>query len=68
MLWAEENTRESLFAAMKRREAFGTSGPRMVVRFFGGPGISPELCEAPDRVSRAYSEGVPMGGLLKELV
>ena len=44
VLWAEENSREALFAAMRRREAYGTSGPRIVVRFFGGYGLDPDLC------------------------
>jgi len=64
-LWAEENTRASLFAAMKRREAFGTSGPRMSLRFFGGWGYPSDLCSRPDFARRGYAGGVPMGGKLK---
>ncbi len=64
VLWAEENSRPSLFAAMKRREAYGTSGPRIVVRFFGGWDLAPSLCGEPDLVDLAYAAGVPMGGEL----
>jgi hypothetical protein len=62
VLYAEENSRPALFAAMQRREAYGTSGPRIRVRFFGGFGLEPELCQARDRVARGYAQGVPMGG------
>jgi Protein of unknown function (DUF3604) len=64
VLYAEENTREALFAAMKRREAYGTSGPRLGVRFFGGRALPKNLCERPDFVATGYREGVPMGGAL----
>ncbi len=64
VLWAEENTRDALFAAMKRRETFGTSGPRMKVRFFGGWQYSEDLCQSPDFVQQGYGGGVPMGGVL----
>ena len=63
-LWAEENTREALFAAMKRREAYGTSGSRPVLRFFGGTSLPADLCERPDFVTTGYRDGVPMGGEL----
>ncbi len=63
-VWAEENTRDALFAAMKRRETFGTSGPRMKVRFFGGWQYPQDLCQSPDFVRQGYAEGVPMGGML----
>ncbi len=46
VLWAEENSRDSLFDAMLRREAYGTSGPRIVVRFFGGWDLPADLCES----------------------
>ncbi len=64
VLWAEENTRDSLFAAMQRREAYGTSGTRPVLRFFGGWGYPDDLCEARDFAGRGYAGGVPMGGEL----
>ena len=64
VLWAEENSRRALFAAMKRREAYATSGPRMVVRFFGGEGLPLNYCDRPDAVATGYAEGVPMGGVL----
>jgi hypothetical protein len=64
VLWAEENSREALFEAMQRREAYGTSGTRPVVRFFGGFGYPADLCERPDLVARGYAGGVPMGGEL----
>ncbi len=62
VLWAEENTRDALFAAMHRREAYGTSGTRPVLRFFGGYGFEATLCDAPDLAARGYADGVPMGG------
>jgi len=61
-VWAEENSRGSLFAGMMRRETFGTSGPRIRVRFFGGWDYSSDLCRDPARVSEAYASGVAMGG------
>jgi Protein of unknown function (DUF3604) len=61
VLYAEENSRDSLFAAMRRREAYATSGTRPVVRFFGGWNYPADLCDAPDLVSKGYSAGVPMG-------
>jgi hypothetical protein len=62
VLWAEENSRDALFAAMRRREAYGTSGPRMVVRFFGGWGYPEGMCNDRDFVAQGYAGGVPMGG------
>ena len=64
VVWAHENTRDALFEAMRRRETYGTSGPRIVSRFFAGWDFSPDLCRAPDRIERAYADGVPMGSLL----
>jgi hypothetical protein len=61
-VWAEENTRDSLFAALKRKETFATSGSRIRVRMFGGWRILPRMVEEHDWVARAYSEDVPMGG------
>ncbi len=62
VLWAEENSRDALFAAMRRREAYGTSGPRLTVRFFGGWDYPASLCAASDLAARGYAGGVPMGG------
>ncbi len=60
-VWAEENTREALFAAMRRKETFATSGPRIRVRFFAG-NFEDGALDDPDFLTRAYAEGVPMGG------
>ncbi|MGH8691778.1 MAG: DUF3604 domain-containing protein, partial [Burkholderiales bacterium] len=63
-IWAEQNTRESLFAALKRNETFGTSGVRLRPRFFGGWNFAPDLIENTDWLKAAYRDGVPMGGNL----
>lgn len=60
-VWAKENTREEIFAAFKRREVYGTTGPRIAVRFFGGFAFTPEDAAAPDIAAVGYSKGVPMG-------
>lgn len=62
VLYAEENTRDSLFAAMQRREAYATSGTRPVLRFFGGWDYDESLCGSADMVANGYAGGVPMGG------
>jgi len=61
VIWAEENSRDSIFAAIQRKETYATSGTRPVLRFFGG-NLDENLCESPDMISRAYAGGVPMGG------
>jgi hypothetical protein len=63
-VWAEENSRDALFAAMRRRETYGTSGPRMRVRLFGGWDLPDDLCRQPDFAAQGYARGVPMGGEL----
>lgn len=62
VLWAEENSRESLFRAMRRREAYGTSGPRIELRLFAGWELDEGLCEDAEFVAKGYAGGVPMGG------
>lgn len=61
VVWAEENSRTSIFQALKRKEVYGTSGPRFLVRFFLGESLDLDLCNHPDAISRAYENGVPMG-------
>lgn len=63
-VWAKENTRESLFDAMQRREVYVTTGPRMTVRFFGGFEYSATDAKG-DLAAAGYGKGVPMGGDLK---
>jgi len=64
-VWANENTREAIFDAMERRETYATTGPRMIVRFFGGWDF--EAADANNRMPAkiGYAKGVPMGGDLK---
>ena len=63
-VWAEENTREAIYAAMARRETYGTTGPMIRLRVFGGYGLSAEDLTAVDAAARGYANGVPMGGTL----
>jgi len=63
-VWAKENTRAALFDAMRRRETYATTGPRMVVRFFGGWSFEAADADAPDLAATGYGKGVPMGGVL----
>jgi hypothetical protein len=66
MVWAEENTRDALFAALRRRETYATSGNRPQLRFFGGFDYPHGLCSSPDLVRKGYEGGVPMGGELRQ--
>ncbi|MBT4519585.1 MAG: DUF3604 domain-containing protein, partial [Halieaceae bacterium] len=63
-VWAEENTRESLFDALQRKETYATSGPRITLRFFGGWGLSEGMLSRTNMIETAYAQGVPMGGEL----
>ncbi|WP_422361015.1 DUF3604 domain-containing protein [Reichenbachiella sp.] len=64
-VWAQENTRESIFDAMNRKETYATTGPRMKVRFFGGYEFTDADVEG-DFVKNGYEKGVPMGGDLSK--
>jgi hypothetical protein len=61
-VWAEENTRDSIFNAFRRKETFATSGPRLKVRFFAGYDLPADLTDRGDWVTEAYTRGVTMGG------
>jgi len=61
-VWAESNTRESIYAALRRKETFATSGSRLQIRFFGGWDFDESLFNDRSWVKTAYRKGVPMGG------
>ncbi|MFK8029378.1 MAG: DUF3604 domain-containing protein [Gammaproteobacteria bacterium] len=61
-VWAKENTRESLFDAMMRKEVYATTGPRITLRFFGGWDFSDVDAQPANIANAGYSRGVPMGG------
>jgi Protein of unknown function (DUF3604) len=63
-VWAEENSRSSLFDALRRKETFATSGTRISVRVFGGWDLPEGLCADPNLTQVGYERGVPMGALL----
>jgi hypothetical protein len=61
-VWAEQNTRESITAAFKRREVYATTGTRIKLRFFGGWNFRKRDLDRPDLAAIGYEAGVPMGG------
>ncbi len=63
-VWAEENSRDAIYRAFRRKETFATSGPRMKVRFFGGYDLDEALFNDENEFSRAYQQGVSMGSEL----
>jgi Protein of unknown function (DUF3604) len=64
-VWAAENTREALWDAMQRKEVFATTGPRMIVRFFGGWDFDAKDARTRNPAVAGYSKGIPMGGDLR---
>ena len=65
-VWAKENTRESIWDAMKRKEVYATTGSRMTVRFFGGWDFEATDANSPSLANIGYAGGVPMGGDLSD--
>ncbi len=64
-VWAEENTREAIFAAMQRKETYATTGPRIGLRFFGGWNFTDNDVKSRQPAFNGYEKGVPMGGDLR---
>jgi hypothetical protein len=64
-VWATENTREAIWDAMERREAYATTGPRMIVRFFGSWDFHRADAQTRNPAVVGYAKGVPMGGDLR---
>ena len=63
-VWAEENTREAIYDALRRKETFATSGPRIKVRFFAGYEITKAKLNSSNLISESYVNATPMGGIL----
>ncbi len=64
-VWAEENTREAIWAAMERKETFVTSGTRIKVRFFASTKYDKKQAMGSNWISYGYKNGVPMGGVIE---
>jgi hypothetical protein len=64
VVWAEENSRDAIFSAIRRKETYATSGTRPVLRFFAGTELDDGACSDPQGITKAYNKGVPMGGSL----
>ena len=60
-VWAEENTRDSIFDAFRRKETYATSGSRIKLRFFGGYDLDKSILDQDNLIKEAYKRGVPMG-------
>ncbi len=67
-MWAESNTRDLIYAALRRKETFATSGSKIRLRFFGGWNFATSFVSTPNWVHAAYQQGVPMGGDLPQAV
>lgn len=67
-VWAPQNTRDDIFTAMQRKEVFGTSGPRILPRFFAAADFPDDLCQQTDMLEAAYRDGTPMGGDVTSLL
>lgn len=65
-MWATENTRESIWDALERKEAYASTGPRIAVRFFGGWDFEAKDAQTRMPAEPGYSKGVPMGGDLHQ--
>ncbi|GAB3278050.1 DUF3604 domain-containing protein [Parahaliea aestuarii] len=63
-VWAEDNSRDAIMAAMKRREVYATTGPRIALQFFGGWQFVEDQLQSPVLYQEATATGVPMGGVL----
>lgn len=63
-VWAKENTRESIWDAMQRREVYASTGPRITLRFFGGWSFTDKDTDRPNLAHTGYDKGVPMGAML----
>ena len=64
-VWAMDNTRAAIWDAMKRKETYASTGPRMSVRFFGGFDFVAADAQTRELGALGYQKGVPMGGDLK---
>ena len=64
-VWARANTREEIFAAFKRREAYATTGPRISLRFFASFDFEENDVEGGSLADNGYAKGVPMGAILE---
>ena len=65
-VWAENNSRSSIFEAIRKRETYATSGPRITLRFFAGNDIPPELCTDEDRIQKVHDVAQPMGSVIPD--